>query len=480
MSAFNSLPLLSVKIELDSSLATISRELESFFSTGIDARSLGKALSELHRMSGVLQMLPMPGLVVFCSELETLLNELTSRPQDATPMRRDAIRRALFGLTHYLDAIAAGAPNATLRLFSEYQELHHARGLEMAFESDLFFPNLQVALPANILNEAQPADISATLKAARMQYQQGLLKWLRRDDTTDALRTMMTAVGQALPCAPLGNERAFWWVAGGLLNCVLHDGVPPELSVKKAFSRIDQNMRALLEHSAFDEDAALYEMLYLVSRSHTVSETVEAIKTAFSLEVYLPDAPPLPPSETTALLADMRAQLSVADETWDRCVGDDVSSCARFVSQTEQLYALSEKLERNTLQFLCKQIHTIAQHSDDPDRAHRVAMDMAMALLLLRGGIEHFQHLGTGFHEQARILSMRMQASMMRMPEDAKKMANLVSLYCEMEQREVMAPLAIEMQNNLQHIEQSLNAFFGNADKRAELLQVNRLLSQVH
>ncbi|MDD4911659.1 MAG: Hpt domain-containing protein [Sideroxydans sp.] len=479
MPAFNSLPLLSVKTELDSSLATISLELENFFSTGIDARSLGKALSELHRMSGVLQMLPMHGLVVFCSEFETLLNELTSRPQDATPMRRDAIRRALFGLTHYLDAIAAGAPNATLRLFSEYQELHHARGLEMAFESDLFFPDLQITLPANILNEAPPADTSATLKAARMQYQQGLLKWLRRDDTTDALRTMMTAVGHALPCAPHGNQRAFWWVAGGLLNCVLHDGVPPELNVKKAFSRIDQNMRALLDHSAFDEDTALYEMLYLVARSHTVSETVEAIKTAFSLEIYLPDAPPLPPSETTALLADMRAQLSVADETWDRCVGDDVSSCARFVSQTDQLYALSEKLERNTLHFLCKQIHTIAQHSDDPDRAHRVAMDMAMALLLLRSGIEHFQHLGTGFHEQARILSMRMQSGMMRMPEDTKKMANLVSLYCEMEQREVMAPLAIEMQNNLQHIEQSLNAFFGNADKRAELLQVNRLMSQV-
>jgi chemosensory pili system protein ChpA (sensor histidine kinase/response regulator) len=238
-------------------------------------------------------------------------------------------------------------------------------------------------------------------------------------------------------------------------------------------------MRSLIDDSPFDEEAALSELLYLVARSHTVSETVEDIKIAFALEAFLPESPPLPPSETAALLSNMHAQLAVVDETWERCVADDNAACSRFATQTEQLYLLSEQLDRNTLQFLCKQISTTASHADDTDRAQRIAMDMAMALLLLNSGIEHYQHLGSGFHEQARILSMRMQSGMMRMPEDADKLSSLVSLYCEMEQREVMAPLAIEMQSNLQHIEQSLNAFFGNAAKRAELLQVNRLLSQV-
>ncbi len=476
---FNSLPLLSVKPELDSSLAAISRELENFFAVGRDQQSLIVAIAELHRLSGVLQMLPLRGLVVFCDELEKLLEELSTRPQDTTPMRQDAIRRALFGLTHYLDAIAAGAPNAALRLFHEYQELHQARGLEMAFEVDLFFPDLQVELPASVLSETQQADATARIKNARMLYQQSLLKWLRQDEAAEALRGMMAAVRMVLVCVAQDRQRAFWWVAGGLLNCVLHDGVPPELNVKKTLSRIDQKMRALLENSTFDEDAALSEMLYLVACSHTVSETVESIKQSFDLDAYLPEEPPLPPSETAALLDNMRAQLAVAGETWERCVAGDAAACVRFTHQSEQLYLLSEQLDRNTLQFLCKQIHAIAVNSDDPDRAQRIAMDMAMALLLLSSGIEHYQHLGSGFHEQARILSMRLQTGMMRMPEDASKLASLVSLYCEMEQREVMSPLAIEMQNNLQYIEQSLNAFFGDAAKRAELLQVNRMLSQV-
>lgn len=477
--SFNSMQLLSVKSELDSSLAKISLALESFFATGSDVDSLSSALSELHRFTGVLQMLPMRGLVVFCTEFETLLKELSSRPQDASPMRQDAIRRALFGLTHYLDAIAAGAPNATLRLFNEYQELHQARGLDMAFEVDLFFPDSQIELPASVLNEPQLTDAGARIKSARMQYQQGLLKWLRQEGTVEALNSMMAAVHVVLGCVPQDSQRAFWWVAGGFLSCVSHDGVPPELNVKKSLSRIDQHMRSLIDGSAFDEEAALSELLYLVARSHTVSETVEDIKVTFALEDFLPESPPLPPSETAALLSNMRAQLAVLDETWERCVADDASACARFATQTEQLYLLSEQLDRNTLQFLCKQISATASHADDPDRAQRIAMDMAMALLLLNSGIEHYQHLGSGFHEQARILSMRMQAGMMRMPEDADKLSSLVSLYCEMEQREVMAPLATEMQSNLQHIEQSLNAFFGNAAKRAELLQVNRLLSQV-
>ena len=478
-SSFNTHSLLSVKSELDRSLSSVSRELEEAFSSGQDKQHLNTALAELHRMLGVVQMLGLRGLAVFCSELETHLQELSTSSSNASVMRQEAIHRALFGLTHYLNALCEGASNATLRLFLEYQDLLQARGIEMAFEVDLFFPDLQVELPPSILAEPQLPDPIASIKTARVQYQQGLLKWLRQDNPKDALSNMMGAIRVVLQCAPQDRSRAFWWVAGGLLNCVFHDGVPPELDLKKTISRIDQRMRALLDNSKYDEVSALSEMLYLVARSHTVSDTVETIKQTYNLDAYLPEESPLPQSKTTALLDNMRSQLSVADTTWEHCVVDDAAACKRFAEQAEQLYLLSEQLDRNTLQFLGKQIHTTAVHSDDPERAQRIANDMAMALLLLHGGIEHYQHIGANFHEQARILSMRMQAGMMRMPQDENKLASLVSLYCEMEQHEVIGPLAIEMQSNLQLVEQSLNAYFGNTSKRGELSQVGRLLSQV-
>ncbi|MFH2135035.1 MAG: Hpt domain-containing protein [Pseudomonadota bacterium] len=475
--AFNPLLLSSVKSELDSSLATILREQEQFFSAG-GKHPLDTALDELHRLRGVLQMLHLQGLEVFCGELETLMREMAEQPDNATVMHQDALRHALFGLTHYLDALSAGAANAALRLFPEYQELHQVRGLEMAFEVDLFFPELVVDLPPELLNGTVPDNAPARIKQARMHFQQGLLKWLRQDETNDALRAMSNAVKAVSNCVA-GEARAFWWVSEGVLACVSLDGVPPELNVRKSFSRIDQGMRALLDDSEFDTVGAMSEMLYLVARSHTVNETVEQIKQVFDLDTYLPEAPPLPAGETSALLDNMRAQLAVANEAWEQCVQNDQPSCSRFGAQSEQLHALSEQLDRNTLQFLCKQIHATAQHVENPEQAHTISMALAMALLLLESGIEHYQHLGSGFHEQARLLTSRLHESLLNQPEDHSKLASLVALYCEMEQRDVMAPLAAEMQNNLQHIEQTLNAFFGNAAKRTELLQVNRLLSQV-
>jgi len=474
---FNPLLLSSVKSELDSSLATIIRELEQFFSES-GKHPLDAALSELHRLRGVLEMLHLQGLEVFCGELETLLREMAEHPEGATVMHLDALRHALFGMTHYLDALSAGAANATLRLFPEYQALHQVRGLEMAFEADLFFPELNVDLPSELLDGPLPDDATARIKQARMHYQQGLLKWLRQDGSDEALRAMTAAVQVVSDCVA-GDKRGFWWVAQGLLGCVLLDGVPPELNVKKSLSRIDQGMRALLDNGAFDQTTAMSELLYQIARSHTVNETVEQIKQIFDLETYLPEAPPLPPGETAALLENMRAQLAAGSESWEQCVLNDRAACTRFTTVSEQLHALSEQLDRNTLQFLCKQIHATAQHVENPEHAQTVSMDMAMALLLLESGIEHYQHLGSGFHEQARLLTSRLHETLLNQPEDRNKLASLVALYCEMEQRDVMAPLAIEMQNNLQHIEQTLNAFFGNAAKRSELLQVNRLLSQV-
>ncbi len=476
---FNPLPLLSVKPGLDSSLANISRDLESYFSSaGTNRQALKNAREELHRTGGVLRMLTLTGLSVFCAELEKLLLEL-EQTEDVNASRRETIRRALFGLTHYLDALADGASNAALRLFHEYQELLQARGQEMAFEVDLFFPSLQVELPEALLLQPQASDAPAHIKSARMQYQQALLKWLRHDGTAEALQAMMSSVRSVIVCVPQNQQRAYWWVAFGLLDCLLHDGIPPELNVKKSLSRIDLKMKALIDGTAFDEEVSISEALYLIARSHSVSDTVEQIKNTYALDVYLPEDQPMPPSETAALLDNMRAELNVAEASWEECIAEAGGACQKFASDMEKVHGLSEQLDRNTLQFLSKQIHAAALQADVPERAQRISMDMAMALLLLGSGIEHYQHLGSGFQEQARILSSRLQGGMMRMPEDANKLSSLISLYCQMEQQEVMVPLAVEMQGNLQNIEQNLNAFFNNAAKRTELSQIGRMLSQV-
>jgi chemosensory pili system protein ChpA (sensor histidine kinase/response regulator) len=471
--------LAAVKPALDGSLAEISGRLERYLGApASSAAELTAARDELHRLLGVLKMVRLDGLVVFCTELDTVLGEIAGI-QQISGMHRDALHRALFGITHFLDALASGADNAALRLFPQYQALQQLRGMEMAFELDLFYPNLAVLLPPEVLHAPPQGEAPARLKALRRQYQQGLLRWLRQDDIQAALQSMQQAVDGVLRRVPQDEGRAFWWIAGGLIDCLKLDGLPPELSARRLLGRIDQQIRSVTEGNAPDAQPVLNEMLYLIGRSHTVSNLVEAIKRVYALDSYMPELSALPPSEAAQLLNDMRDQLQVAEENWELCAQGDKAACEKFLERAAHLASQSEKLDHNTLQYLTKQIQALSQYASVPEHARLISVDMAMALLLLGGGIEHYSNLGSGFQEQARILSERMQAAVKQQPEDAQRLNDLVQLHYQMERGDVMAPLANEMLANLQHVEQGLNAFFSDAAKRDELGMLGHLLNQI-
>jgi chemosensory pili system protein ChpA (sensor histidine kinase/response regulator) len=472
-----------IKPGLDASLAEISAGLERFLAAPkTQGVHLAATLDGLHRMGGVLQMAQQDGVAVVARELHKALSEAMSHPQSVSGLHRDVYRRALFGITHYLDSLANGADNAALRLFPQYQELQQLRGQESAFEQDLFFPSLAVPLPDALLQSAPAEDALVRVKALRRQYQRGLMCWLRQEDLNAAINLMSQALQGVLESAPQNEARAFWWVAQGLLDCLQCDGLPPELSPRKLLGRIDQQMRALSapEKDVAAEQSVLVEMLYLIARSHSVSDRVEAIKQTYALDFYLPEISALPPGEVTQLLNVMRDHLRVAGESWEHCTQGDDAACTRFIEYSERVAQQSEKLDRNTLQYLTKQIQSLSQYASRSEYASQLAIDMAMALLLLDSGITHYSNLGSGFQEQARILTERMLAAVRNQPEDPQQLNELVELHCRMEQGDMMAPLAKEMLANLQHVEQGLNAFFNDVSKRDELAGLMHLLDQIN
>lgn len=470
-----------VKPSMDASLGEVSSCLEEYLiAPNTNSSALEKARNELRRLSGALKIANLDGVVAFCAEIENVLNEVSANSALISAMHRDVLRRSLLGLTHYLDSLSRGADNVTLRLFPIYQELQQLRGLEMAFETDLFFPNIVVQLPLNVLSGEQQKDSLARLKSARSQYQQGLMRCLRQENVAAALESMQGALDIVMSCVPQNDSRAFWWIASGLLDCVALDGLPPELNARKLFGRIDQQIRAVIEESTVDSRSTVYEMLYLIGRSHSVSNRVEQIKQLYALDRYLPELSAVPAGEVAQVLALMHDQFRVAEESWEFCTQGDRTACDKFVENIGHLVSQSERLDHNTLQPLVKHIQSMSVHVSDPERARMIAMEMAMSLLLLESGIQHYSQLGSGFQEQARILSERMRAAMSQQPADARQLEELVDLHCQMEQDDVTVSLVNEMLLNLQHVEQGLNAFFGDAARRDELSGLQRLMGQIH
>jgi len=475
----NMLP--AVKPGIDSTLADIGVQIERFFAAPAEnGPALETACTELHSLQGVLKMVGLFGAAAFCAELELTLGELATNPDQISAMHRDVLRRAMFAITHYLDSLANGADNVSLRLFPQYQELQQLRGLEMSFEMDLFYPDLGAQLPNQVLSLPVQNEDAAHIRMLRSQYQQGLLKWMRQDNVTASAQQMQQALEGVLRSSPQDGSRAFWWVGYGLLDCVKLDGLPPEMNVRKLLSRIDQQLRAVAESNAGDIAPVMNEMLYLIGNSHVVSEHVEAIKQVYALDQYLPELSALSPSEVDQMLGTIRDQLNVAEELWEQCAQGDAAACEKFTKQVEQIALQSDKLDRDVLQYLAKQIQVLSEYATSPEHARPIAIDMAMALLLLGSGIENYRRIGGSFQEQARILVERMQAAVKQKPEDTKRLAELVELHYRMEQPgEVMVSLASEMVVNLQHVEQGLNAFFNNVINRDELPELLRLLSQI-
>ncbi len=487
-SRFNPSALTAVRPAITSSLEQVERELTPYFAAPNENQSaIQNALTELHRTSGVLRMIALDGLVVYCGEIEKVLQDIAAKTLPATPANQALIQRSLLALTHYLDALMDGASNAAIRLFNPYQELQQARGVEMSFEADLFFPDLEVTLPSSVLKTPIQANAQARIKAERSQFQRALLQWLRGAgqnpaQTTEALQSMRQAVSGVMACEPQNEQRAFWWIATGVLDCLLIDGVPPELNAKSVLGRIDRQMKFLLDGGKGADEArtAIYEMLYLLARSHVVSELAENIKQVYALADYLPQEATLPPEEVNLLLEQMRAQHNVAQSTWEQCLqSDEPDLYKNFIDQASHLSESAERLDRNTLQYLCKQIYAAATKATDTGSVQRIAKPMAMTLLLLESGIENYSRLSRDFHDQARLLSEYLLESLQQSPVDTDKFEKIVALNMRLDDRKVMAPLVIEILDNLQNVEQGFSAFFNTPALRGDLVQLGRLLQQV-
>lgn len=476
---FDRATLAAVKPGVDATLGEFSAQLEAFLENVSDVAALNRAQSELHRLLGVFRMIRLDGVAVYCVELETLLSELGVTPQMTSALHREELRAATTMLVRYLDDLAQGADNTTLRLFANYQQMQQLRGLELSFELDLFFPNLSVQLPAAVLNLSRFPDPVAYFKAARNYYQQGLLRYLRHEDTPAALKLMQQAVNVALSSMPADGSRAFWWVCSGLIDCISRDGLPTDVNPQKIFGRIDQQMRSIIAGEAGNVQSLLNEMLYLIGRSHNVSEIVASIKQTYALDRYFPESTALSPVELAKRLGIIRELLRSTEEQWESCVRGDQAACANFASQARLIEQQNDKSDLNALQYLAQQISKFSTGAKSPDVVQRLGMDMAIALLLMGSGIAHYRDLDNNFQEQVRLLSERMQAEVDHLPLTDEQLSTLVSLYCQTERSDALLLLSKEMLINLQQVESGLNVLFADITRQDELVNVQRWLKQV-
>ncbi|HEX6793639.1 MAG TPA: Hpt domain-containing protein [Casimicrobiaceae bacterium] len=462
-------PLTWVQGEIDEALTRATDALAVFRGNPADAPSLRHARAHVHQAAGAIQMVGLDGVVAFTDEIERQLARMEELAADAVPKAVDAVDRACHRLRVFLDDVAKGAPPIPLALAPEYDAMRKARGEEAPAPADLFYPDLNVRPPRGAPAEIMPAArLASHLLKERRQYQRGLLEWLRGHGGGAA--TMREAVAAIEDVTAQPALRVFWWTAGALLEALEKKALDASFGVKQLVARIDMQIRRVTDGSAKVADRLRREVLYHIATAKPLAPQIEAVQRAYQLGALIP-APETLDADVVRikpLLREAREQLASAKDAWLKAASGRGDSLPKLTQLLASAHAKAQEIGQPGLTKLTA---ALAEHlAAMPAQAasEPIAMEFATALLLAESAFENFGNLSPDFGAQVDAMLARLAAAQSGQPT-ADGAPALDEMSRRAQERVLLGQVMREVQVNLRHMEQVLDAFFRDHTRRREL-----------
>ncbi len=478
-------PLTWVKGEIDQALEKSLAALHAYAKNPEDAKQLKFSQTHFHQAHGALQIVGLDGVTRLSEELDGLLGDIAKAGGPPRPESVAAAARAFGGITAYLDQLLAGQPNQPLRLFAIYRDVAKARGRDGVDPVDLYYPDLSQRPPRREkpLVELTSDQAPQYYREQRGRYQRGLLKWLKKDSSgVEDMRAAVAAVeaSQTNPAA-----RTFWWVALGFFDALFAKAIADQPLIARLANRVEQQLKRLMEGSATVAERMLREALFAVARARPATEHVRGVQDVFRLADTVPaafelagDGAPQNPA-----LKGLRELASNAKTAWNKAAsGHHQPSLASFRDLAGQLRDRTAAAGHADLAGLTRDVAAVAGFiGDSPDRVtDAVAMEVATALLLVENAVDNFASLGEAFAQQADLMHARLQAAVKgEVAQAGAPVPVLDEMSRRAQERLLMAQVVSEIQASLRAIEQALDAFFRDAEKRGELATLDKPIRQV-
>ena len=471
-------PLTWVKSEIDLALAHAVKALDDYVSAPSgqrDPTQIKFCRTHLHQVNGALAIVGLDGVTQFADVLESLLERIEQGHCPAEGADADLAKRGLAAIGHYLDELINGVPNQPLRLFPLYQEIQSARGVERIAPVDLFFPDLSVrpprpGMPAKKLS---PEDYKLFLKQERARFQKGLLTWLRAPSDLAGIRAMLGAVQQIESTQETNSARSFWWVASGLLAAMCDGAVPDATGVKQLCARIDLQIRRLIEGSRNVAERLMRDALFLVGNAETDSASVRQIKEVYGLDQSIPARDGQDSGETVvAVSGRLRDVIEMLEESWSKFCAGNRAAIDAFGEHAGALSGLVDQLGHTDFRRLVQSIAVAANwlSADVSRHSDALSMEVATAILLTQNSAKNLGRLGGDFAHQVDVTVERIHACISgKPPQSGSEIPLLDEMSRQAQEKLLVAQVAKEIQSNLVQIEQVLDGFFRDVERRPEL-----------
>jgi len=389
-------------------------------------------------------------------------------PASEVPAACDLVDRACRKLKIFLGELVGGAAAVPLKLFPEYELMQQARGVKAAAPTDLFYPDLSPRAPKIAAAKVvTPQRLPSYLVKQRRLFQRGLLAWLRGDE--ESARVMRDAIQGIEDVQTHSAQRSFWWAVGALLESIVENGVESGFGVKQLCGRIDLQIRRFIEGSTKGADRMRREVLYYVAISAPVGPQVQAVQRAYRLPGSITTTEDLYADVVRVQphLREVRALLTTPKDLWLTLTGGIAESLPKLKQTLSALRDKSAAIGDASLSTLTAALASRLDKLATGAIPDALAMEYATGLLLAESAIENFASLSADFPRQVEAMIARLDAAQENRPAPPAPMLDEMARRAQ--ERLLLAQVAREIQANLRHMEQVLDAFFRDHEKRADL-----------
>ncbi|MCL2829687.1 MAG: Hpt domain-containing protein [Betaproteobacteria bacterium] len=487
-------PLAWVKGEIDLSLDRAGESLRQYIESG-ELAQLRSCRTHLHQVSGALIIVGLDGIARICSALESLLEDVENEKCSVgAPELVDVGERTLQALRLYLDhLLLAGQPDRPLQLLPLYREIGQLQGHRRISPTDLFFPDLSFRPPqrSTPVPDYSAEELKQILRKERGRFQRGLLSWLhgtrKGDNTRTATLEMREAIRRIEATQEQPGARAFWWVVLGFLSALAEGALRTDTDIDIGYfcSRIDLQIRRLLDGSKNVAERLMRDALFLVARAAANGSKEPQVHTITKI-YHLKDSIPTESTATTTsqqeLQRRMREALALTEEAWSKFCTGTGKALPQFHTHAASLFLIAEQLGHTDFRRLAQAIGAVASWlGERPTRySEAVGMEVATAILLAHNAQDNFGSLSLDFAHQVDVMVARIHACIAGTPPVSDSGATILDeISQQAHEKMLMAQVAREILNNLGQIEQILDAFFRDPEKRENLPALDLLIDQV-
>ncbi|MFA4969597.1 MAG: Hpt domain-containing protein, partial [Sulfuritalea sp.] len=473
-------PLSWVKGEIDLALERAGLSLAAHAGApGGD--ELKKALASMHQAHGALAIVGLDGITEFADAIEQLLAALGDATVPDTVTAIAAAQNGFTALRGYLDDLIAGHPDQPLKLFSPYRAMIVARGQQAPEPASLFFPDLTQRPPKREKEPAPltPESLAARLKAARMGFERGLLKWIKNDPK--GINEMKVSVAMIETTRSTPAARSYWWVALGVLDALAAGGLPDANEAKRFAMRLGAQIKKLIESQSEASEQQLREALYLAACAKKGGEALTIVRAAYRLDGMVPAATAAETERLLPHIRHLRELLAAAKEDWNRLCAGTAAALPPFHERTAKI---AEEGAATGQPDYTRLTSAILEQADqlrrDPTQHNEImALEMATALLLAESALENFQSLDADFARSASIVVSRLAALGRGEELGMLELPNLDAMSRRAQERLLLESVAREIRSNLGTIEQTLDAFFRDTSRQATLASLTQPIRQI-